>query len=932
VIRFAIDIALRARSAHRWLLSCQAPRPLAVAFCVALGAAAIVRPDTASAAPVVQSQSQSQDAAQNTRSVDASNAAPVAHVNLAVYEGDDPPMDLLQAFDAVVLDPARTFDPSSQPLEHTVYLARLDGVDPHASSFIADHIAPLWQRGFRGFVVDAKGGEGAIDAIHAAYPDAKIVVAGPDALDIARAHRNHLYAVLTQGLFTSMPGNDADSPPAASAGVDAVRAFVRDTRVPVVTIEYCEKTDRACARKAAHDALAAGLDVYATDPSQSVVGIGRIEVMPRKVLVVQDREASMPVDLTPGVRLLATPLNYLGYDVQYVDAASPLPANVTPDRYAGVVAWIQRGDVADQTAWRRWVRRVVAAQVPIAFIGQFGFAADSDELPGLRRVSGTLARPISIVEHDPMVGFETMPPPDMRDLPRVRVDGAGRSLLGIDAGGTRVDAVGVMPWGGFALNQYSELSLDAIEQERWVIQPIDFLKTALRLPALPGPSVTTENGRRLLMSHVDGDGFASHVEFPGPDYAGQALYDRIWTKYPIPVTLSVIEGEVGPQGLYPKLSPRLEQIARKMFALPYVEMGTHTYSHPFIWEEVDTKSGARTDRGGTDAAFSLNIPGYKFNLDREISGSIHYIDSRLAPPGKQVTILQWSGDCMPPAVAVRRAYESGVYNINGGDTVITKTQNSWTAIAPIGIDKGPGAYQVFAPNQDENVYTNDWQGPFYGFEQVLQTFAMTDAPLRFKPIDLYYHMYSGTKIASLTALDHILTAVLAQPVLPVRITDYVRKVLDWHTFAVAREGDAWLVRGNGAVRELHWTGSEVPRLSDASGVTGYARGPDGIYVHFDDGTARFALESPSQTRNTAPYIAQANGFVRDFQRGAHSLRFSFGGYYKPFVTIANAGQCRASSAGRTLDGRREGGALTIALPAVPGQQVAYQPIQIDCGE
>lgn len=905
-----------------------------LAASVALGLAVGTLPVDASGASVVGVAAATMSTAQPA----SADAKTVRRVNVAIYQGDKPPMDLLQAFDAVVLDPHRPFDPSSRPLAHTVYFAHLalSDADAGAASFISEQIAPLWQRGFRGFVLDTAAAHGALGAIRAAYPDAKIIVGGADALAVARAHRNEVYAALTQGLFSTPPTTDSrsDAAPAApsAAGLDAASAFIRETGIPLVTIEYCGKTDRDCARHVAHEAIAAGLDTYVTDAAEDVVGIGRIEVMPRKVLVVQDREAGMQIDLTPGVRVLATPLNYLGYETEYVDAKGPLPADVTPDRYAGVVAWIQRGDVSDQAAWRSWIRRVVGAHVPIAFLGQFGLTPDGDALTGLRRVTGTLSKPLSIVTHDPMVGFETMPVPDVRDLPRVRVDGAGRSLLGIDAGGTRVDAVAVMPWGGFALNQFSESSLDGIEQERWVVQPMRFLQAALRLPALPGPSVTTENGRRLLMSHVDGDGFASRAEFPGPDYSGQALYERIWTKYPIPVTLSVIEGEVGPQGLYPALSPRLEQIARSMFALPYVEIGTHTYSHPFVWEEVDATSGARKDRGGTDAAFSLNIPGYKFNLDREISGSIHYINSRLAPVGKQVVALQWSGDCMPPAVAVRRTYEAGVFNINGGDTTITKSQNSWTNIAPIAIDKGPGAYQVLAPNQDENVYTNDWQGPFYGFEQVLQTYAMTDAPLRFKPIDIYYHMYSGTKLASLTALDHILSAVLAQPVLPVHVTDYIRKVLDWHTFAVARDGDGWLVRGDGAVRELHWGGSEEPRLSGAEGVTGFAPGPDGTYIHFDGGSARFTLASPSQARDTAPYIARANGFVRDFVRTGNGLRFAFGGYYKPFITIANAGTCRATSGGRKLDAHNDHGALTIVTPAVPGQRVTYQPIEVDCAQ
>lgn len=850
-------------------------------------------------------------------------AAPQRHVNIALYDGADPPLDLLQAFDALILDPTQAFDPNSHPLAHTAYIARTSAAAGESvAGFVARQIEPLWQRGYRGVLLDTPTSYAAIDAIHSAHPEAKIVVGGDQALEIARTHAAAIYAVLAQGLL--------DAPAGSRDSLHAAQTLQQETGVPVVTLEYCDGTDRACARRSAEQALAAGLDAYVTDRAHDVVGVGRIEVMPRKVLVVQDLASGQQLDTSPGVTAVATPLNYLGYDVQYARLDAPLPADITPDRYAGVVAWLSSDRAPHR--WRAWVQQVIDAHVPIAFFGQLGFAVGGDGgALGLEPVPGSLHAPLKIVARDPMVGFETMPVPDPRDLPALRIAGQGTSLLGIDAGGQRVDAVGIMPWGGFALNQYDIVSLDSIEQQRWAIQPLSFLRAALRLPQLPAPNVTTENGRRLLMAHVDGDGFASRAEFPGPDYAGQALYDRIWTRYPIPTTLSVIEGEVGADGLYPQISPRLEQIARQMFALPYVEIGTHTYSHPFTWENVDAKTGAHTDRGGSDAAFSLNIPGYTFDLDREIAGSIDYIDRHLAPAGKHVLVLQWSGDCMPPAVAVRRVYETGVYNFNGGDTTITKADNSWLNIAPIGVEKGPNAYQVYAPNQDENVYTNDWQGPFYGFTQVLQTFDMTDRPLRFKPIDIYYHMYSGTKMASLRALDEIYRTVLAQPVLPLHVTDYIRRVLDWRTFAVARDDNGWLVRGNGAVHELHWSGAEVPRLDDASGLIGYSRGPDGTYLHFDGGSARFEF-APAETRNALPYIDEANGFVRHFERTDHGLRFEFGGYYKPFLSVANGARCRASSAGVSLASERKGNALRVSMPGIAGQTVQYRRVEVDCGD
>ncbi|MEJ0003941.1 MAG: sugar ABC transporter [Pararobbsia sp.] len=705
--------------------------------------------------------------------------------------------------------------------------------------------------------------------------------------------------------------------------------------MPVVAIDFCPAIDRACARADAkavrEDGENIGLVPYVTDPTFDTVGIGRIEVMPRKILLVQNPEIGDRLDESAGVRDVAMPLNYLGYTIEFADLNHPLPEHVTPDRYAGIVVWFERTP-ANSAQWERWVLGRIADNVRTVFFNDFGFTMDAEaaEPLGLKVLGGRPRGPVSVLAKDPMIGFEVMPVPDARDADGLQVGEGGTPLLRLGSGDFVYDPVALTSWGGYARSPYTIASLNTISQERWAIQPLDFLSRALGLQPMPMPDTTTENGRRLFMVHVDGDGFASRCEFPGPDFSGQALYEQLFSKYRVPTTLSVIEGEVGPAGLYPKLSPRLEQIARQMFALPNVEIGTHTYSHPFTWEDVDEGTGARikhdVDEGGGDAAFSLRIPGYTFNLDREIGGSIHYIDSRLAPPGKRVKVLQWSGNCEPPAVAVRRTYEAGVLNVNGGWTVITKSANSWTNIAPVGVDKGPGAFQVYAPNQDENVYTDDWQGPFYGFSRVLETFAMTDAPRRFKPIDLYFHMYSGTKVASLRALDQIYQTVLKQPVFPVYLSDYARKVLDWEDFAVARDGDGWLVRGNGELRELRYPGTVAPELGAARNVAGYGPAPDGTYIHIAGSSARFALAA---VPGTQPYVKSASGYLRKMTRGPHSLSFEVGGYYQPSLDLANTGACRVELDGKAV--ARRGAELHLDLSASGGQDIQYHRVEVDCG-
>jgi hypothetical protein len=398
---------------------------------------------------------------------------------------------------------------------------------------------------------------------------------------------------------------------------------------------------------------------------------------------------------------------------------------------------------------------------------------------------------------------------------------------------------------------------DAGENVRWVINPIEFMRQALKLPDMPVPDVTTESGRRLLMVHMDGDGFASKAEFPGSPYAAEVLRDRILRKYPLPATISVIQGEIAPNGMYPEVSSTLEKIARDIFAMPQVEIASHSFSHPFSWERASQKNKA------ADESYHLSIPGYTLDLQSEIPDSIRYIESRLAPPGKRAKVFLWTGDCNPGADALELTERSGVLNMNGGDTLITRSNPSLALVESLGVAKN-GRFQVYAPNQNENVYTNNWTGPFYGYERVIETFELTDAPYRLKPIDIYFHTYSTSKPASLNALDKVFRWAMAQETTPVHASDYIRKVLDFNRMVVARTPEGWRVRGAENLRELRAPAMlGQPELDTSRAVAGFNRHGDSLYLHLADSEADIRFR---QTATPAPYLVSANARVERLTR------------------------------------------------------------------
>jgi len=84
------------------------------------------------------------------------------------------------------------------------------------------------------------------------------------------------------------------------------------------------------------------------------------------------------------------------------------------------------------------------------------------------------------------------------------------------------------------------------EQILWVIDPLRWLPLALHRQVFPIPDVTTENGQRMMMVHVDGDGFAGQSNSPLGASSAAVLNHKIFDKYRIPTTVSIITGDVVP--------------------------------------------------------------------------------------------------------------------------------------------------------------------------------------------------------------------------------------------------------------------------------------------------------------------------------------------------------------------------------------------------
>jgi polysaccharide biosynthesis protein PelA len=872
-------------------------------------------------------------------------SASMANQAIAFYYAANPPWDELQAFDLVVVDPDHVPDPSGPKLARTelaAYVAVgevqpsrayakalpaawLRGENKDWGSRLIDQsqndwpdffasrvIAPLWQAGYRTFFLDtldsyhlfaksakekAAQEEGMVRLLHLVkqrFPQAKLIF--NRGFEILSRTHTLVHSVAAESLFQGYDASKSQYRPVPAEDrqwlMGQLQRVKDEFKLPVIAIDYVPADQRELARLTAGRIQALGFTPWVATPALDTLGIGAIEVLPRKVLVVHSPQVDeyALTKLAP-MRQLSMPLSYQGYVPVFVDTAN-LPTYPLNGRFAGAVVWLTNTTSAkERQLLTAWMTQQVQQKVPLSLFDPAQFLSDSafSKLLGVEVNYPTPNRsPIVITQQDPIMGFERAPRPTMDDFYALTLK-TGQPLLTLKQGANTQVGAAIMPWGGFLLSQYGIVTLPGEIANRWVIEPFAYLSKSLQLTDLPAPDVTTETGKRMLMVHMDGDGFISRPEISGGTIAGELVRDRLVKKYRLPMTISVIEAELSPKGLYPDLSALAERVARDIFSQPHVAIASHSYSHPFVWRKVSS--------GDFNEGYNLRLPGYEFSLVREIEGSIRYIEERLAPKGKKVDMFFWTGDCTPGSDALALTRKAGVLNMNGGETLPTKTQPTLTLVPGLGVAR-KGGFQVFAPNQNENVYTNNWGGPFYGFERVIETFEFTDKPRRLKPINIYFHSYITTKRASMLSIDKVFAYAMAQETTPVFVSDYARKVLDFQSMAIAKTPQGWRLRGTGDLRSLRLSAAMgMPDMLQSQSVAGYRTEGNTRYAHLSDDSVELVLTDKEQAR---PRLVSANASLLTFEQQAAQIKWILKGNVPLQFTLAHASTCRMSVAGQDL--------------------------------
>jgi hypothetical protein len=376
-----------------------------------------------------------------------------------------------------------------------------------------------------------------------------------------------------------------------------------------VVVDYLPPSRRDAARAAARRIEAMGFTPWIATPELDVLGVGSVEVFPRRMLLLYDGAETPSLEQSPIHRWGTVPVEYIGCAADYLDVRRGLPRAPLSGQYAGIVTWFTDDELPDSLGYPQWLAQQIDAGVRVVMFGRPGFSVSKSFLAklGLAAVETPPTRPLRTVERDELIGFEAEPELRIRGLSAWRATSSEASVhLRIeDANGQAFDPVVTAPWGGIALDPYV-LDVGYEGRARWIVDPFSFLEQAFGSRAAPVLDLSTENGARLLVVTADGEGFA-RAAGRGTSTAGEVILREMLSAVPVPTSVAMRPGDIG------DASPNLAGVAKAIFALPYVEPAGHL-ADPASGNPQSVANPSVTELSPTGrpagAAYRVYLPGW----------------------------------------------------------------------------------------------------------------------------------------------------------------------------------------------------------------------------------------------------------------------------------------------------------------------------------
>ncbi|MBF0252625.1 MAG: hypothetical protein HQL29_02315 [Candidatus Omnitrophica bacterium] len=605
-------------------------------------------------------------------------------------------------------------------------------------------------------------------------------------------------------------------------------------------------------------------------------------------------------------------LNYLGLIVEYYDIAGSFPDQEVMKDKLGVITWFSDDEMPNAKEYCLWVKKQIDEGKKYVIMGRLGAQVDSitkKEVPltvvrepfaalGLNYDGYYTDNPLIIsteFKDKRMVEFERSLEGEVNTYVKIQplMDNAEVYLyLKLqDIENSKSAVVVATGNGAFALDGYDMYRNEAYNLLQWRVDPFRFFSKAFGIEKLPAYDTTTLFGKRIFYSHIDGDGLRNVSYIDKKTLSGKIICQEILKKYDLPITISFITSELDERyyGTAETLS-----LAKEMAELNNVELGIHGFTHPLDWEKMLTAFPVEGYAKKAMMKDELNIVGeshYEGSsivtvsrnefLEKEINEAADFLNIEIAPRGKKAKVYQWTGDCAPGEDAIKQTREAGLLNINGGDTRFDSFRNSYTSVAPLLRQKGKEK-QVYTSNANENIYTNLWTGPFYGFKNVIETIKNTEKPekedpvfRRLTPINIYYHFYSGERQQALDALKEAYDYSLNENIIPIFTSEYLKVVEGFFSGKLfTTDEGAWRFENYGECRTIRVNKEQgYPDIERSKNILGYSKWEQFIYVHLADGNLAELFFKKDDNGNI-PFLVEASTVIKDVSIASEKITFN----------------------------------------------------------
>ena len=266
--------------------------------------------------------------------------------------------------------------------------------------------------------------------------------------------------------------------------------------------------------------------------------------------------------------------------------------------------WLSGDNLERPNRFLRWAIGFMRDGGYLVLAGEPAFLKDPYQSPADPELVATFFKELGVDFHpdplddfDPLkvrisdehlTGYERELPMALENAPQFHVLGDDAEIyLSIrDRDDRYSDVVATTSGGGVVFGRYSYAYYPSADMGFWMVDPFELFRHTFRMNGIPAPDVTTLMGRRIYFSTVDGDGWNTVSSVADHDgvrrISAQVMYDELVKPYPdLPVTIGPVTGDLDPKLLGGRES---RQAARRLFALPNVELATHTHTYPFDWK------------------------------------------------------------------------------------------------------------------------------------------------------------------------------------------------------------------------------------------------------------------------------------------------------------------------------------------------------------